>query len=851
MLSFLALVPLASDSVPVPPFRRTGTQMVYESSYDPAFTVAGDTFFTTSDQTCAAYDLRTLKARWTFKIPSSESGAYLLAVGDTLFLTTESDTRGTKASLFALDAKTGRKRWALARSGKGSAMAEYGGTLYVSLTPGKISAVDIASRRAKWTRTLPVKRVVLQKGQVRPIPISGLPEGEEVESMIAAREGIALNAGNVTYGLDLRTGVKRWQEPDSYILEAPLVATKGTVWVPSGEGAVARSLATGKSLWRRTEESFSEFGGVFNGNFVGLDNGYVRAFEPKTGRPLWSHRLGPKDTSGGSQYGAILGGRLYVAGIDRSGVFDAKGKVLWSGKTDTTHPEPCWSDGRNLVSFDGHRLIRYVHGTEAALPGSSTGRQALARKMVARFGDLDAADLKRLGDLKDDAFPALFDAYRAACKAHDALPKGKDSYPSYSRYHDIGEMLQKVTTAKRTPELMRTLDRGQKNSATPLLLTLLARHGDPKATMPYFLRALEDARTPGFEMYESNTYVARDVVKASSDPRAVAFMLRQLQHPNADPTLRFEAYANLPRTGGEAGRAAVRAVRVGRTLLPSLSERVLNGYLGAGEFGAKPKVVGEKKDAKGKLWGLLESGALGSSGDLWLVEKVDGEWANPVFTGVSSLGVSRWTEPKPAEPMVGGKTGAELAKSNWVSILATNAGIRTDLDGDGLTDLVEARLGTNPRKGDTDGDGDSDAIDPWPNAAAGPATDEEKVLAAVFDARYFLNRSAGPALVYVPKGMKPFEMPGRQGVSLWTPRSDEKWSLPLERCYGQGIGLVTFIAENRAKPDQVIAWNKDRTAATIGISIYYGGLNGTGYTAQVQKFGDEWFVTSLRMAFIS
>jgi outer membrane protein assembly factor BamB len=790
-------------------------------------------FFTTSGQTCMAYDLRTLKARWTFAVPGSERGAYLLVVGDTVFLTTEADLRGTKSGLYALDAKTGRKRWALARGGKGSAMAEYGGTLYVSLAPGKVSAVEIASRRAKWTRALPGKR-----------------EGDEVESMLAAGEGIALNAGDVTYGLDLRTGAMRWQEPKSYILEAPLVATKGTVWVPSGEGAVARSLASGKPLWR-TEDSFSEFGGVLNGNFVGLDNGYLRAFEPKTGRPLWSHRLGPGSTSGGSQYGAILGGRLYVAGIDRSGVYDAKGKVLWSGKTDSTHPAPCWSDGRNLVAFDGHRLIRYVRGTEAALPDSSTGRQALARKMVARFGDLDAADLKRLGDLKDDAFPALFEAYRAACKAHDALPKGKDTYSSYSRYHDIGEMLQKVTTAKRAAELMRALDRGQKNSAAPLLLTLLARHGDPKATMPYFLRVLEDARTPGFEMYESNTYVAREVVKASSDPRAVAFMLRQLQHPKADPTLRFEAYANLPRTGGEAGRAVVRAVRAGRTLLPSLSERVLTGYLGAGEFGAKPKVIGEKKDAQGKIWGLLESGALGSSGDLWLVEKVDGEWANPVFTGVSSLGVSRWTEPKPAEPMVGGKTGAELAKSDWVSILATNAEIRKDEDGDGLTDLVEARLATDSRKADTDGDGDSDAVDPWPNAAARPETDEEKVLAAVFDARYFLNRSAGPALVYVPKGMKPFEMPGRQGVSLWASGEGGKWSLPVERCYGQGIGLVTFIAENRAKPDQVIAWNKDRTAATVGISIYYGGLNGTGYTAQVQKFGDEWFVTSLRMAFIS
>lgn len=835
MLPLLLITVAPSESAPMPPYRRVQTQSVYKASFDPVSSVAGGIFFTTWGDVCFAYDLRTLQRRWSFRIPKNERGAYLLPVGDTLFLTTQSDRVDRRSQLIALDTKSGRPKWTMARRGQGSAMAARGGLLYLSLHPRTVTALDIAHRRAKWTRPLPN----------HPKDADG-----ELESILVTDEGIALNCGNISYGFGL-DGSARWREPASYILHADLVASNGVVWVPANEGSVARSLRTGRPLWRRNSDNYSEFGGVLDGKFVGLDGGEIRALDPKTGRPAWVHRLGPAQTSGGAQYGAILGGRLFVAGINRAGIYDGRGKAFWSGKTDESHPQPVWTDGRNLVAFDGLRLIRYVHGAEAPLPSGSSARQALAQKMVARFGDLDPADLKRLAEFKDDAFPALLQAYVSTCKAYDALGQGKDSYPLYSRYHDIGEVLEKVTTAKRTPDLTRALDREKKSSAAPLLLTLLAKYGDPKVTTPYFLRELEGKETPNFEMYESSTYVAREFVKASSDPRAVAFMLRQLRDPKGDETLRFEGYANLPRTAGEAGRAAVRAVRRGRILLRPLAERVLAGYLGAGEFGAKPKVLGEKKDGQGRTWGLLESGALGSSGDLWLVEKVDGKWANPLFTGVSSRGVSRWVQPKPAEPTVGGKTGPELAKSDWVYHLATNPDIRKDTDGDGLTDLVEVRLGTDLRKADTDGDGDSDAIDPWPNAAARPATEEEKVLAAVFDARYFLNLSDGPALIYLPKGMKPFEMTGRQGVSLWASRDDGKWSHPLERCYEQGIGLVNFTSESRANQDQIITWNKDRTAATLGIRIYYGGLNGTGYTAQVQKFGDEWFVVSLRMAYIS
>jgi outer membrane protein assembly factor BamB len=831
MLPFLAIANLTSDPAPLPPYRRLNTVEVYTSAYEPDYTVGGDIFFTTSGNACLAFDLKTLRPRWRFRVPANERGAYVLAVGDTLFLSTESDIPSQRSHVIALDAKTGRERWRMERRGKGSAMAARNGLLYMSLSPGKLSAVEIARKKAKWTRALPSdpKR-----------------EGDEVESLLVAETGIAVNAGNVTYGLS-PTGAGRWRETASYLLGARLIGMGDTVWVPVNEGMVARSLKTGRALWRRETDNFSEFGGILDGKFVGLDNGYVRAYEPKTGRPLWAHKLGPGNTSGGRQYGAIFGNRLFVGGMERAGIYDAKGKALWTGKADTSHSAPCWTDGRNLVAFDGHRLLRYVHGAEPPIPATTAGRQALARKWVARFTEMDASDQARLIALKDDAFPALLAAFLEAGRAYDAVPEGKDSYPLYSRYQDLGRTLAKVTTKHRTTDLMKALDRRVK-SASPLLLNLLAQHGDPQVTTPYFLRELEGKTTPDFEMYESNTFVARQFVANSSDPRAVAFMLKQLRDPEADEALRFEAFVNLPRTGGEEGRDAVRALRALRTPLPSLAERVLEGFLGAGEFGAKPKLVGEKTDAKGRTWGLLASGVIGSRGDLWLMEKVAGKWANPLFTGVSTEGVSRWAKDKP-EPKIGGKTGAELVKADWVAILADNAEIRRDTDGDGLTDLVEKRLETDSQKADTDGDGDSDSLDPWPNAARSAETEEEKVLAAVFEARYFLDPSEGPALVYLPPNMKPFEMPGRAGVSIWATGDGKKWSRPLEQSYEQGVGFVRFQG-SRTNPAPV-RWSQDRQTAYVGISIYYGGLNGTGYEAVVRKFGGEWFVVSLRMTFIS
>lgn len=91
----------------------------------------------------------------------------------------------------------------------------------------------------------------------------------------------------------------------------------------------------------------------------------------------------------------------------------------------------------------------------------------------------------------------------------------------------------------------------------------------------------------------------------SMDPRAVAFLVKELNDPNADHVFRFEAHCNLARTGGEEGLKIVLGMRHRNSVLRPLAQRVIDGYLNADEFEMKTKLWVEKRNAAGTDWGLM------------------------------------------------------------------------------------------------------------------------------------------------------------------------------------------------------------------------------------------------------
>jgi len=750
--------------------------------------------------------------------------------------------RDRNAILIALNSKDGRTIWST-RVNFPSAIVATDQTVFTQISPLSVSALDAHTRRVKWTSRL------IKKADDN--------FGNEIESITLEGNTLALNAATVTFGIDAQSGKMLWSRDKSYLIDQPLVHDAGILWVPHDEGSEARDFLTGKTLWN-ADVHYGDFGGVLTHRFVCLARGKAEAIDEYTGNLLWAKTISNDESSGGRMYGAVLGNIFFAQGMRRLAVFDPAGHELASLPEGRTIARPIWSDGTYLVCYDGSNLYQYVHGARPSLPTDTLARRALANDLVAHFAELDEEDRSRLADLKSDAFAPLLTALLKTTKKFD-LVKEKVSMHAEQldrQFRIMGQLLPKVTTAANTPQLLDALSaQSEESSAKPILLTLLQQFADPAVITPYFLKQIAGERSPGYELYESTSYIAREYIINSQDPRAIAFMTDQLKNPNADRVLRQEAYWHLAGTGGDKGAELVLSMRKKRAFLPPLEERVTKGFLGAGEFSRKTNEVAQRTDATGKTYGLLTSGVLGNGNDLWFAEKVNGEWVHPLFTGVSTGKVSGFVKHPPPPPTIAGKTAEQLVHGDWLEALLNNEEIHRDTDHDGLTDLEEKRLGTSLDNRDTDGDGGPDSIDPWPNAAPRELNDDEQILAAVFEARFHFDKSAGTAIFYAPWNMKPFEMPGREGPTMWVPANHgDELTSPLEQCYQFGVAFVGFAnpdVERKSGSKEVIEWNRDRTEATTLISVYYGGLNGTGYTASVRKFHGQWVVTSLKMTFIS
>jgi len=163
--------------------------------------------------------------------------------------------------------------------------------------------------------------------------------------------------------------------------------------------------------------------------------------------------------------------------------------------------------------------------------------------------------------------------------------------------------------------------------------------------------------------------------------------------------------------------------------------------------------------------------------------------------------------------------------------------VERDSDGDGLTDIEEQRLGTNPMNRDSDGDGIPDGIDPCPlYSAKATAEDEDpQILQKVFFAEYALTNSR--YLILVGPKSKPIQVFGYRGVVLFLSREQiEDW----KKKHPEGGIFVDWTITQKAANE-----------ATVTLTDWEGPLAASEVTVGLKRYGKEWVVVQITPVAIS
>ncbi|MCH7904357.1 MAG: PQQ-like beta-propeller repeat protein [Armatimonadetes bacterium] len=834
------------QTFPLPPFVREWTHLLDRSmGYMETPTVAGSSVYFTSGGSCVSFDVSAQRVDWTWR-PRGEQYARSVAVDeDSVYVLITASGEGP-GWIAALDRATGEHKRSVRRSGEDSPMAAQDGVLVAMTEPRTLSGIDTAKMEIIWSTEVFVEK------------------GEEEFKWWALRSPPVISNGQVyintwefeTLALDLKTGEIFWKVTNSRS-QVAVADEAGVVLVSQGGGLVGRQVKSGQVIWRADGDA-NDYAGVFAGNFVTLGRNIVRALDIRTGSLSWSVDVGDQNMSGGYQFGLVADSTLIIRSMDELVAFSPTGARKWTVPADIGFSFPIWIQGDKFVCTDGERFLGYRTGEYDPIPDSAAGRQELARSMASQYVLLDNAERARLKSMGADAILPLAEAMAENGRLYDKY-KGRedeiDNFRFYSLVMDIMGDLAGIFYGEHTDGIMQIAEALPKgNLARDNLLRLLADRGDPAHSTSYFL--IQVADIPADELEFGKFSSALTSLANSPEPEAVEFMIGLLQNEAVDSRVRELAYVNLARVGGAAGLKAVLAERFGRRLLAPLEKRMKLSEL-VEDSERRTAIIDTRKDDDGTLWALITSDAMGSYSDLWIVHRENDKWVQPLFTGLTQVSRRIRNRPDNVEQSYKGYSVSDIVAGLWFDLLVGEKTVSSDRDGDGLTDLMEERLGTDPADPDTDDDGTGDLVDPWPMVKPRTLTNKEAFFAAVFEARYHFDTDVSPAIFTGEKGMEPFEMPGWHGPVIWT--DEERRSNRTDKLSGlweEGVAFLGFeeardFDDDSPPSGQTITWNEDLSEGTVIISTYYGGLNGTGYFVRAKKFGNRWVVIEMYMQYIS
>lgn len=847
ILSAGILSVLAGCSISTPSFKR-------ETSLHPPFKKAwefrpssreqfsdhlieGDTFYYAAENKYGAVDLKTGLSIWDATFPTSESyqKKYLSKANDSLFIAV------SHWALIACDPSSGQIRWSVPIVGYATPILAQDGKLFYENAQSGLACMEIATRTILWT---------LPFGKPSPGTCPNPDSWISARPLIAGGKLFIGRAGGEILAIDYNSGNTIWRAfPYANVCSSVVgfVHDESLLYISMSQGQVcAMDGKTGKLHWTFDCGSDIKSAPLIHSELLLMRTDRRKAvygIHRKNGVQAWRRTIAGRMSEPCSNDGQIL-----IAGSTMLYSIDSSGNTLWE-----------W-DFKDLISPDAY-LKPYEHGyllidalhldylVEGVPPEqllNAQGKIALAADLVSRIGHLSDHEERILAGLGDPAIEALFNIFREYLGFEDNI---RENPGLDERFQAAYFVLETMLTPSHTPILLELLSMSEHSPpiGRSLVLNLLGTHGNELA-LPILQPEINSARKIidkyGDEQYSHEYYVGINIMMRSSSPQAIQFLIGKMLDHNADPELRHKAFLALPNTGGAASLKAVLKAKDFRRTLPPLAELLhlenlvkssiesaLYDYDPEDNSFLKSRLLAEQFDDHGQRWGLVQSSAMGS-GDLWIVKWDGGQWTDPIFTGVDL---------------------EEMKTSDWVQASAQDSTLRQDTDGDGWSDLIEGRLGTDALNSDTDGDLLVDSQDRNPLAAASPAGDTQEILAAAFEAAYrFYGWRPVPCIVEMPEGMEPFELSGWEGIIL-SKRHGNK--LPLDAIERRGVGLIHFGLPQRDfgndtlqkyRKGDVILWNKDRTEAKVHIIQGFGSLDAAGDDVHLKKFGKHWVAIEVK-----
>ncbi len=832
-----------------PPFKKvwgiSGNYLIQD------FVVVKDIVYHCGDKPYGAIDLTTGKQIWENTLPDNNPSSGIASDGRMVFVIARD------WQLIVCDAETGQKLWNRPIRGHSSQPMIHQSILYCELNPLELTAIDVETQKTLWSVNLKPKSpipYVLTMDNINSPQILFRP-------ILCGRTIVAATSSGELIGLDYETGEILWRRP----VDRPKdgsdncytgVATDGTrIYFTTHNGLVAAlDSETGKTDWQFVDPAGIPDQPAVGSGVAAYSNysGTLVTLDAASGRKLWSEKLEIDPTS---HIGAavIYEGQVITSVHNEIISFDVRGNKLWSweGPEDLNNqPLAIYGDGFFL---NGEEFSRYTVGEDPRIPKDKAERIKLATQLSKRLDKLTNDEKYILRNLGDEAFEVLLPIAKTQLQHYKTLLEASNSEDSdkrkqtLSRLNNLAVILLKVAGKHRTSDVLSLLDLTSDAYAREWFIRWLIDNGSDRLNIPYFIKLIKNNRLI-YETHDSTVQIIQKIARSSS-PEAVQFMIDQLKDESADPRVRLYAFANLANVGGKAGQNAVIDImsKANRTAC-SFAEFMMLDTLQPvprsaskeswGSRGVRSEVLAVSRDRSGNLWALAASSAIGSNQDLWLLKRTGGSWSDPIFTGAEyeNLGYLDWT------------TGL-VPQANTLA---------KDSDGDGWSDLIEKRIGTDPAVKDSDGDGLYDSEDMNPLVAPRKLTDTEQVVAAAF--RTVVRFSPGmhvPCIVDysgIP-GSKPFELPGNNSAIIPLAQQGEN---SLRSKFGQGVCIIKFshphydFAGNetfgRNKP--AVLWNKSHTEAKVHISILFDNSQPSiSYDVHLKKFNTHWLPIGLKQGY--